>query len=960
MQDQAERDEMLAWACARGLLSDVAALVSRGAAVNGRDRRGRAPAHYAAARAHAPVLEYLAGRGADLEAEDSRGRTPAHYAALSDVAVDAALRTAAERGREAAAAAAGGAAAGGTGAAAAAAEAAASAAADAGGPDLLDDRTATQRAQAAALGARGSGAEAVALLARRAPAWLLDAADGADDSPLHLACRHGAADATRALLAAGCRGQPGANKRGLTPLGEALAGGHLGCAAALVAAGADVSARMGDPARGGAGGKGKGGGGGGGGTGGGGNSRGPTAGLTLLHLAAASGQPDSVQYLLDCLGASPLLLEDAANAGGATPLHAAAAAGSAACAQLLLRAGADWRAEAEGGLRAADMVPDGPRAEALREALRTGDAALLEPRGRGAAAAAAAGGGGASGPATAGGGGGAGAKRGLGGWIGGLLSSAAGGGGVKLAPAAAAKEAVTADPMAAEAEGGGGGSGAVAPADDKAAAAAKTAPAPAASDGTNPPAPSSAPSPPPPRAPAAARAAATAAASPKTLPEQVAALPTEAERARRVEALARGTPDGALDALAAAGELTEAQAEALRALRRVGHVLVASRLVRMLRRDGAFQDDAADPAARPALETVRRAVSRAQAAGARAAQLAPGPERAAALELARAASAAARLAEDRLLRGEGAHPAAAAVSLRLRGLHARLREEAGGLRVTLEDLLVAPPAALAKPGSAEAAELRARALRDADERVAEFEKAVEAAKGRAVAAMAVGAGGRGGEKKAEEAANKAKATGAAAAAAAAAAAPPRPPPAPGKEREQQQPPPPSVVIEELGDEAPPARHPLADAAAALVRSPSPDKGGDNDQLQQDEKRRPRKAPSPKEDEAAAAAAAADAASPPWREQLWASFRESSLRAVKAVAMTALMVLLLWATGFLPGQTGGWVEALRGRLLLAAQAQQQQAAAAAAAAAAILGAEQAGVEAAAAAAAALPQAGHDEF
>jgi len=47
-----------------------------------RDKKGLAPAHYAAAQGHLDVLQYLATKGADLEVEDPHARTPLHYAAL--------------------------------------------------------------------------------------------------------------------------------------------------------------------------------------------------------------------------------------------------------------------------------------------------------------------------------------------------------------------------------------------------------------------------------------------------------------------------------------------------------------------------------------------------------------------------------------------------------------------------------------------------------------------------------------------------------------------------------------------------------------------------------------------------------------------------------------------------------------------------------------------------------------
>eukprot|EP00775_Hariotina_reticulata_P003819 gene3819-4077_t len=81
-KDQAELNELLIWASARGLLADAIELIARGADLSMRDKKGLAPAHYAAAQGHLDVLQYLATKGADLEVEDPQARTPLHYAAL--------------------------------------------------------------------------------------------------------------------------------------------------------------------------------------------------------------------------------------------------------------------------------------------------------------------------------------------------------------------------------------------------------------------------------------------------------------------------------------------------------------------------------------------------------------------------------------------------------------------------------------------------------------------------------------------------------------------------------------------------------------------------------------------------------------------------------------------------------------------------------------------------------------
>ena len=45
------------------------------------DSLGRQPAHYAAMRNHANILQYLYDKGVDLESPDNSGKLPVHYAA---------------------------------------------------------------------------------------------------------------------------------------------------------------------------------------------------------------------------------------------------------------------------------------------------------------------------------------------------------------------------------------------------------------------------------------------------------------------------------------------------------------------------------------------------------------------------------------------------------------------------------------------------------------------------------------------------------------------------------------------------------------------------------------------------------------------------------------------------------------------------------------------------------------
>eukprot|EP00879_Flechtneria_rotunda_P015925 GHRR01016654.1.p1 GENE.GHRR01016654.1~~GHRR01016654.1.p1 ORF type:complete len:602 (+),score=264.49 GHRR01016654.1:428-2233(+) len=136
--------------------------------------------------------------------------------------------------------------------------------------------------------------------------WL-DMADAADDTALHLASRQGFLEGVKLLLASKAAiGIP--NKRGLSPLGEAVAVGDIAIALTLINAGAEVQWRA--------------------------------AGYTLLHVAAGLSKSNTLDLLLKQPKGLELI-NDTSNSDGATPLHAAAMAGSARCVQLLLTHGAD-------------------------------------------------------------------------------------------------------------------------------------------------------------------------------------------------------------------------------------------------------------------------------------------------------------------------------------------------------------------------------------------------------------------------------------------------------------------------------------------------------------------------------------------------------------------------------------------------------------------------------------------
>ncbi len=125
--------------------------------------------------------------------------------------------------------------------------------------------------------------------------------------------------ATRALLDHNAKLKV-VNKRGLTPLGDAVAAGHAECAAALVAAGADEFHRPG--------------------------------GFSLLHVAAGVGREATLMWLLD-RGAD---VNDASNAEGYTPLHSAALGGDVSCVRALVEAGGKLETVGADGATPAALV----------------------------------------------------------------------------------------------------------------------------------------------------------------------------------------------------------------------------------------------------------------------------------------------------------------------------------------------------------------------------------------------------------------------------------------------------------------------------------------------------------------------------------------------------------------------------------------------------------------------------
>ncbi|KAI8471175.1 MAG: ankyrin repeat-containing domain protein [Monoraphidium minutum] len=236
-KSQADRDELLIWAAARGLLADAVELLAQGADAGTRDKRGLTPAHYVSAHGHLDVLQYLTAKGVDLDAEDERARSPLHYAALgrstevlrflatksawldgNDAADDTPLHLASRRGWLAGASLllAGGAKHG-----------------------ARNKRGLTPLGEAVAGGHTDTAKHLISAGA--------DVACGAGGgySLLHVAAGLGHARCVKLLLDAGADPAP-AGDDGATALHAAAMGGSVECAEALLAAGADPLAAAAD------------------------------------------------------------------------------------------------------------------------------------------------------------------------------------------------------------------------------------------------------------------------------------------------------------------------------------------------------------------------------------------------------------------------------------------------------------------------------------------------------------------------------------------------------------------------------------------------------------------------------------------------------------------------------------------------------------------------------------------
>ena len=161
-------------------------------------------------------------------------------------------------------------------------------------------------------------------------AWS-DSTDSQDDTPLHLAARKGDASVCQLLLDEGsskCKEMR--NKRGLTPLGEALVGNHLEAMEVLIDRGSNVEFEA--------------------------------HGFNLLHLACGLGLPDPLGAVFDpkrskekkagsTLGVK-LINSISSNKEAISPLHAAVMSVSVDCVDLLLKNGAD-----SGSLNSLNQTP---------------------------------------------------------------------------------------------------------------------------------------------------------------------------------------------------------------------------------------------------------------------------------------------------------------------------------------------------------------------------------------------------------------------------------------------------------------------------------------------------------------------------------------------------------------------------------------------------------------------------
>uniref|UniRef100_A0A061QVB2 Serine threonine-protein phosphatase 6 regulatory ankyrin repeat subunit c-like n=1 Tax=Tetraselmis sp. GSL018 TaxID=582737 RepID=A0A061QVB2_9CHLO len=80
VQQAKRRNDLLLVACHKGLYEDVEALISEGASLCHKDKKGLSGLHFATSAGHLSICRLLASKGADVDCEDAAGWTPLHFA----------------------------------------------------------------------------------------------------------------------------------------------------------------------------------------------------------------------------------------------------------------------------------------------------------------------------------------------------------------------------------------------------------------------------------------------------------------------------------------------------------------------------------------------------------------------------------------------------------------------------------------------------------------------------------------------------------------------------------------------------------------------------------------------------------------------------------------------------------------------------------------------------------------
>jgi len=166
--------------------------------------------------------------------------------------------------------------------------------------------------------------ETVSVLCTFGRAWV-DSSDSQDDTPLHLAARLGHASTCLELLEQGA--SPHArNNKGLTPIGEAVVGGHVEAVSAI--GDKDFACLQDRPKS-----------------------------FSLLHLACGQSRDLVASYLL---GKVPGLLNDTHNPQRLSPLHSSVLVRSAACVEVLIGAKCEVNLQDAKGNTPLDLLSEEP------------------------------------------------------------------------------------------------------------------------------------------------------------------------------------------------------------------------------------------------------------------------------------------------------------------------------------------------------------------------------------------------------------------------------------------------------------------------------------------------------------------------------------------------------------------------------------------------------------------------